>query len=93
LKFGRTATANERRQTGLGRGRNGAAEQASTPEHEPRVWVVEAYNGKAWWPAETVGLRPAVYQSRADARRDIYNLQVVGYRLRVRSYYRSWASR
>jgi hypothetical protein len=51
-----------------------------------RVWVVEAHNGESWWPAETVSLRPAVYHSRAEARRDIRNLQVVGYRLRIRSY-------
>jgi hypothetical protein len=40
------------------------------------VWVIEVRSPGGWLPTLTVSLRPAVYFSRADARRDIYNLEI-----------------
>lgn len=52
-----------------------------------RVWVIEGQqlDGR-WLPARTISLRPAVYATRADARRDIYNREVCEARVRVRPY-------
>lgn len=57
-----------------------------------RVWVIEKlpYGCKRWEPTNTHHLRPAVYFSRAEARRAIHNLEVNG-RVRIRQYARKEA--
>lgn len=53
---------------------------------EAAVWVIEVRLDGRWRVGETVSLRPAVYLSRADARRDIYNREVTAWDKRIRKY-------
>ena len=47
-------------------------------EMSRHVWVVEVRwsADETWRPARTISLRPALYLTRSEARRDLYNRQI-----------------